>query len=188
VQALGQGNIVLAQTSVSGQMSDFRMSVSPSNQTVQAGNTATYTVNLSPVPIFSSSITVSCSGLPAAATCASKSVTLSNTGGASVPLAITTTARPATGASLFTRHFYALWFMIPGLALVGVGRSDQRRRKILGILSLGVMFAMLWFLPACSSSKTQTPPAGTPAGIYNVTITSTSGSNAKTQTVTLNVL
>ena len=189
VQAVAPGNIVLAQTSVPAQMTDFSMSVSPSNQVIaQAGDTATYTVQLTPHPLYASSITVSCSGLPAASGCPSKTVSLSNTSGASVALSVTTTPRPVTtpAASLFTRHFYAFWFVIPGLALVGAG-GNRRRRQIVGILALCMLTALILLIPACSSSRTTTPPAGTPAGSYSITITATAGNDAKSQTVGLTV-
>ena len=192
VQAIAPGNIVLAQTSVPAQMSDYSMSVSPGNQSVpQAGYTATYQVQLTPHPIYSSSVTLSCSNLPAGASCnftPSNSTTLQSTSGATVTLSIPTTARPIVtpAASLFTRHFYAVWLTIPGLVLLGIG-GDRRRRRILGILMSCALFAMLLFLPACSSNKTQAPVSGTPAGSYNVTVTATSGSDSKSQTVGLNV-
>ena len=189
VQAMGPGNIVLAQTSVSAQMSDFFMSVSPSNQSIPvAGDTATYTVQLTPRPLYTSSITVSCSGLPAASTCPSKTVSLANTGGASVAVNITTTARPVTtpAASLFRRQFYAIGLIIPGLALIGVG-GDRRRGRIVGFLALCTLFTLTLFIPACSGGKTTTPPAGTPAGNYTITITAAAGSDSKTQAVGLTV-
>jgi len=189
VQAIGPGNIVLAQTSVSAQMSDFVMTVAPSNQVISvAGATATYSVQLTPRPLYTSSITVSCSGLPAAATCPSKTVTLSNTSGASVALNVTTTARPVTtpAASLFIRHFYAIGLTIPGMALIAVG-GNRRRRRISGFLVLCTLFTLTLFIPACSGAKTTTPPAGTPAGNYTITVTAAAGSDSKTQTVGLTV-
>jgi hypothetical protein len=189
VQAVGANNIVLAQTSVSAQVADFSMSVKPSNQAIPvAGSTATYTVQLTPEPLFSSTITVSCSGLPAASSCPSRSATLSSTSGASVALDITTTARPVTtpAASLFRRHFYAIWLMVPAIALIGVG-GNHRRRRILGFLALCTVFTLMLFIPACSSSKSTTPPAGTPAGNYTITVTAAAGSDTKTQTVGLTV-
>lgn len=188
IQAISSDNIVLAQTSVSGQMTDFVMSVSPPNQSVPvAGDTATYFVQLNPRPLFTSSITVSCSGLPAAATCPSKTATLSNGAGTTVPLFVTTTARPVTTpvTSLLRRRFYAFWLMIPGIVLVGIG-GNRRRKRIFGFLTLCTVF-MLMLLPACSSSRTTTPPAGTPAGNYTITITAAAGSDSKTQTVELTV-
>jgi Domain of unknown function DUF11/Beta-propeller repeat len=188
VQAIAPSNIVLAQTSVPAQMSDFTMTVSPRNFSIPvAGATATYTVGLTPGPVYASNITVSCSGLPAAATCPSQTVNLINQSGASVNMQVTTTARPVTTAasSLFTRRFYALWLMIPGMALVGVG--NRRRRRILGFLMLCTLFTLVLLIPACSSSKTTTPVSGTPAGNYTITITAAAGSDSKSQTVVLTV-
>ena len=189
IQAIGANNIVLAQTSVSAQVADFKMTISPTNQAISvAGATASYTVQLNPEPLYSSSITVSCSGLPAASSCPSKTVSLSNQAGASVALAITTTARPATtpAASLFRRQFYAIWLMVPAMALVGVG-GNRRRRRFLGFLALCTLFVLTLLIPACSSSKSTTPPAGTPAGNYTITVTAAAGSDSKTQTVGLTV-
>jgi len=102
---------------------------------------------------------------------------------------VTTTARPVTSpaASIFTRQFYAVWLMIPGIALLGVG-GNRRRRRILGVFMLCAVFGMLLLAPACSSSnKTQAPPSGTPAGNSTITVTASSGSDTKSNTVTLNV-
>ena len=191
VQAIGPGNVVLAQTSVSAQMTDFSMLVSPSNQSIPvAGATATYTVVLTPRPLFTSAITISCAGLPAAASCAPSTspVSLTGTSGSSVTLSIHTTARPitTTAANTFTRPFYAIWLMIPGMALVGV-RGNRRRRRIFGFLTLCISFTLLLLVPACSSSKSQAPVSGTPAGNYSITVTSAAGSDSKSQTIGLSV-
>jgi Domain of unknown function DUF11/Beta-propeller repeat len=191
VQAMAPGNIVLAQTSVSTQMTDFKMKVSPPNQSIQvAGDTAFYTVQLTPIPVYSSSITISCSGLPPASNCSPSTspVSLTSTSGTSVTLAVHTTPRPVItpAASIFTRRFYAIWLIIPGIALVGIG-SHRQRRKIFGILMLCTLFALLWLVPACSSNKTQPPVSGTPAGNYTITVTSAGGTDSKTQTIGLTV-
>jgi hypothetical protein len=191
VQAVSPGNIVLAETSVSAQMSDFGMLVNPQNQGVaQAGATAPYTVQLTPHPIYGSNITLSCAGLPPGTSCnfsPSTSITLQGTSGATVALNIPTTPRPITPtASLFTRHFYAFWLAIPGLAFLGIGK-DRQRRKIVGVTMLCMIFAFLLFVPACSHSTTQTPVNGTPAGTYTITVTASSGTDSKSQPITLSV-
>ena len=191
VQAMTQGNIVLAQTSVGALMSDFRMQVSPANGSVQAaGQTASYQVQLNPSPVYSHGISLSCSGLPVGATCnfTTQSVTLLGPG--SSTLDITTTARPVVtpAASLLTRHFYAIWLALPGLTLLGVGAGGgRRRRRILGILFFCALFALLLLQPACSSKSTPAPVSGTPAGTYTITVTATSNSDTKSQTITLAV-
>ncbi|HYM75166.1 MAG TPA: SBBP repeat-containing protein [Candidatus Dormibacteraeota bacterium] len=190
VQAIAPGNIVLAQTSVPAQMSDFSMSVSPSNQSIPvAGATATYEVQLTPHPLYGSSINLSCAGLPSATTCnfTSSSVKLTSVSGATSTLNIVTTPRPLTPvASIFVRRFYAVWLVIPGLALLGIG-GDRRRRRIAGILMLCTIFSMLLLLPACSHSTQQTPSSGTQAGNYTITVTASSGSDSKSQTIGLTV-
>ncbi|HWJ49365.1 MAG TPA: hypothetical protein VNS62_17035, partial [Candidatus Udaeobacter sp.] len=191
VQALGSGNIVLAQTSVPAKMSDFTMLVRPGNQSIPvAGDTATYTVDLTPKPVYTSGITISCSGLPAASNCSPSTspVNLTSASGSSVTLSIHTTPRPVItpAASIFTRRFYAIWLMIPGMALVGIG-GKRRRRRILGILTLCTLFTLSLLVPACSSSKTQTPVSGTPAGNYTITVTAAAGTDSKSQTIGLSV-
>jgi uncharacterized repeat protein (TIGR01451 family) len=192
VQVTGPGNIVLAQTSVSAQMSDFSLKVNPSNNSVAvAGDTATYQVQLTPNPVYGTSISLACTGLPTASSCNFTSNPVSLQGPGSSTLNITTTARPVVtpAASLLTRHFYAIWLMVPGLTLlgVGVGSERRRRRRVLGMFLLCGMFAMLVLLPACSSKATQAPVSGTPPGNYTITVTATSGTDTKSQTITLSV-
>lgn len=193
-QVTGQGNIVLAQTSVPAQMSDFLINVSPTDQTIPAaGATASYTVTLRPFPIYASSISLSCSGLPTAATCnfTTTPVTLQVQGPGTSTLNITTVARPVVrpAASLRTRHFYAIWLALPGFTLVGLGLGGgRRRRRIVGILMLCALFGLLLLQPACSGgSNSQTPVSGTPPGIYTITVSATSGTDTKSTTVNLTV-
>ena len=190
VQAIAPGNIVLAQTSVPAQMSDFSMLVTPGNQSVpQAGDTAPYTVQLTPHPIYASSVSLSCSNLPSATTCnfaPSNSTTLQSTSGSTVSLNIVTTARPIVTPAVFffSPRFFAVWLTLPGLALLGVG-GNRRRRRILGIFMFCAVVGMLIFLPACSQSSTQPPTSGTPSGSFTITVTATSGSDSKSQSIGL---
>jgi hypothetical protein len=87
---------------------------------------------------------------------------------------------------LLTRqHFYAIWLLVPGLTLLGVG-GDRRRRQIVGMLFLCALFGLLLLQPACSKgSTTQTPVSGTPPGKYTITVSAASGSDTKSQTITL---
>jgi hypothetical protein len=191
VQAMSQGSIVLAQASVDAIMTDFTMQVSPANNSVTAaGNTAFYQVQLFPHNVYSHAIALSCTGLPTGAGCTftTPSVTLLTAG--SSTLNVTTTARPVvTGAASWPmRHFYAMWLAVPGLTLLGVGvGGNRRRRRILGILMFCATFALLLLLPACSSTATQAPVSGTPAGNYTITVTGTSGTDTKSTTITLTV-
>ena len=192
VQAIAPGNIVLAQTSVSAQMSDFSMQVEPNSQSVPAaGDPAFYSVQLTPHPLFGSNVTLSCTNIgqmPGGACNFSPSTTATMQGasGVTATLIITTTARPVTTTSIFQRRFYAFWLAVPGLALLGAGvGGNRRRRRIAGIFLLCLLFSMLIFLPSCSHTNVQAPTSGTPSGTYNITVTGTSGGDSKSQTVTL---
>jgi uncharacterized repeat protein (TIGR01451 family) len=194
VQVIAPGNIVLAETSVPAQMSDYSMSVCPANQSIaEAGDTAPYQVQLTPNPLYSSNITLTCSNLPPASSCAfspSATIALQSTSGATVALNIVTTARPVTttpAALLLPRRFYAVWLMVPGLALVGVGLGRGRSRRIAGLMLFCWILSLVVLLPACGKTSTQAPVSGTPAGSYNPLVTATSGSDSKSQTVGLNV-
>jgi hypothetical protein len=134
VQAIALGNIVLAETSVPASMSDFSMSVSPFSYSVpNAGSSAFYQVSLAPHPLYTSAITLSCSGLPTGAACSfspSSSITVQSTSGATANMNISTTARPVTtgGLNRFARSWYAAWLALPLLcvhidALHGVRRD-----------------------------------------------------------------
>jgi uncharacterized repeat protein (TIGR01451 family) len=192
VQVGGPGNIVFAQTSVSATMSDFSISVNPPNfSVIQAGDTAIYTVQLTPNPLYQSPISLSCTGNPTNSSCnfTTSPVTLNSSSGATTTLNLTTQARPVTTPAmlLFTRSIFATWLVIPGLMVFGAGTKNRRRRRIMGIFMLCMLFGLLLFLPACSHTTTPPLTGGTPAGTFNVTISASSGSDAKSQTVTLTV-
>jgi len=193
VQATAANGVGSNQSTVTAEMSDFTISALPNNFTVaQAGDTATYEIELIPHPVYGSSISLSVTGLPAAThqQFSVNSISLANSSSGGATLSISTTVRPIVtpAASLFTRHFYAVCLWIPGMALLGLGTaSGRRRRRILGIIAFCAMFSLLLLLPACSHGTTQVPSTGTPPGTSTLTITATSGSDTKSTTVTLTV-
>jgi uncharacterized repeat protein (TIGR01451 family) len=194
VTAGAANGITPVQISVSGSMSDFTLQAGPSNVTLnQAGDTATYNVQLFPHPVYATNISLSVTGLPTGATFSftTTPVTLSNSSPGASTLNIATTARPVPlpTASLATRHFYAIWLSAPGLALFCLGAvGDRRRRRIAGVLLMCVLGILIGLQPACSSSPaTQAPPSGTPAGTYPLTVTATAGSDTKNYPITLTV-
>jgi uncharacterized repeat protein (TIGR01451 family) len=195
VSVVGQNNILLAVTSVAAQMSDFGISISPSNQSVSAaGQTATYQVALHPNPVYGTNVSLSCTNVPTAASCnftPSNSISLQGSSPANATLNLTTTPQSITTASsrFGLGHFYALFLGVPGLALIGVGIGGDRRRRwrLAGLFLLFLLIAQLLPLPGCSTTQTQPPPTGTPAGTYSITVTATSGSDSKSVPIQLTV-
>ena len=78
---------------------DFTLSVSPSSQTVTAGAGTSYTVSVSPIGTFSSSVDLGVAGCPSGATCALGTSSLMS---GSTTLDISTTSGTATGAFTLT--------------------------------------------------------------------------------------
>jgi len=193
VQVISANSSILAETSVSANMSDFALAVSPPNRSVAAaGDTAFYGVQLTPNPTYTTSIALSCSSLPTGATCsfAPATVNLQGSSPGAVTLSLGTTARPISIGSVnsASKRFYAVWLVVPGFALLGVGLGgERRRRRFAGLLLLCMVGALLMFQPACKSSSTAPPSSGTQAGTYTITVTAASGSDSKSQSIQLTV-
>ncbi|HEV2424698.1 MAG TPA: choice-of-anchor D domain-containing protein [Terriglobia bacterium] len=179
-----------------GSGSDFAVATTPASGSVVAGNSATFTVTVTPSFGFNAAVNVSCSGVPAASTCVAypNSVTPSGTAPITATLTIGTTARtmvsPRGWPSLripgpdSNPASYALVLLI----LLTVGAALVRGHKpgwALAVLPL-TLLAML-AVAACGGGSGYTNPTGTPVGNYTVKITGTSGSLSHTSTVNLTV-
>jgi uncharacterized repeat protein (TIGR01451 family) len=177
---------------VPGQASDFTISVSPKNQTIAAaGVTAIYTVTLSPSPVFPANISLTASGLPNASSFTftpNSTVSGLPAGPSTATLNITTQPRPVTVVHSYTHGpIYALWLVVPGMALLGLGGGSDRRRRIAGAAVLCVLFGLLALQPGCGSTPTPAAVSGTNAGTYTITVTATSGTLSHNTILTLTV-
>jgi len=167
---------------------DFGISASPNSQTINAGDTATFTIIFAPTTSlgYNAAITPSQTTSPSIVTAATPTfnpttVTLSGSNPESTTLSIATVARPVTTGSLFRRgSFYAAWLPIGGLSLVGlgIGAGRKRRRWLVGAVLCLIAGAILLQLGCGSSSNSTTTPGGTAAGTYTITITGSGGSGA----------
>jgi uncharacterized repeat protein (TIGR01451 family) len=169
---------------------DFSVSITPSSQTVVAGNTAQYAVLVSPSQTYGANVSLSCASLPVGASCSFSPTTLNfnGAGSQSATMNLTTTARPVTTISSAGWHgpFYALWLMVPGIGLFGLG-NKRRRSRMLGLFLMWTVLSLMVLLPACSSKKQIQPVTGTPAGSYPLSVTATSGTFTQTAGFSLTV-
>jgi hypothetical protein len=154
---------------------------------ISPGGTSTATVTVTPQPGYSGTVTLTCvvspqieaiPGVPFNATpptCVANPTQVTLTAGESAPFPTTaltfTTVGPSTAMAHAPRTmFYAFWLPIPGLALVGFALgSGSRRKKLLGLLLLGMLLAGLIGTPACVSTVHQ-GNVGTPPGTYYLTL------------------
>jgi len=183
----------------------FILSASPlSPATVTAGGSAMSTVTVASTNGFNATVTLACgsitlNGSPATTappTCSFNPASVSNSSGTST-LTISTTASSALLTPPAMRRsglFYALWLPIGGVTLIAFGSSlGSRRKKLLGMLLVGLIIFGLLFLAACGGSGSSNGGGsgggggGTPAGIYTITIKASAGSTVHTTNVTLTV-
>jgi hypothetical protein len=197
---------------------DYTLSVLPTTATpspVAAGSPATTTVTVSAIGSYSGhTVTLSCFSVTPIATgapvCAFNPPGVLVTTGISPTSTLTITT---FGTAVTTRNqsqprmFYALWLVVPGLALVGVGVTGARRKRLLGLLLLMALASSVLLIPACNTTTTNGPnnevtPDNTyvftlsgadenGAGPSNSTATTTTGTTGTTgstaATVTLEV-
>jgi hypothetical protein len=162
---------------------NYSLSAAPTTATppaVPAGGIATTIVTVNPVASYTGSVTLSClsvSPVVAAAPYCTFSPSTIVVAAGSPPqtstLTITTLGLNPTTQLRSRRIFYALWLLIPGLALVGVGATGGRRKHLLGAFLLTSVAGLLLLMPACGSTTNTNSPNGeiTPKNTYVFTLT-----------------
>ena len=192
VSIFGTSAVVTPAPPAVAVVNNFGVGISPTTATVAAGIPASYTVTVTPTGNIPNTVTLSASGAPTGGTATfpnGTSFTNLSSGPQSRQLVVNTTARVTTPASLFpvSRPFYAAFFPVSGLALlgVGIGGRNSRWRRVLMAALLGCFFALVLFQVGCGTSSTTSTTSGTPAGTYNLTVTATSGAATRTQQIVL---
>ncbi len=162
---------------------DFGLAVSPTSETVNAGQTASYTLTFVPVNNFTDPVTFTCLGVPATITCTvnPSSVTSDGTSTLALLLTLGTTARTSAGPHIGpkfmvpplgqpARPHWLLWllafFMVTTLAAAQRRRARPDRIGARLGFALTALFVLLW--AACTVSTTTS--TGTPAGDYGIVV------------------
>jgi subtilase family protein len=205
---MGKGRLDLAMALLAlppGSSSpDFGVSAAPSSATVNAGQSANFTVAAEPAGGSNQTVTWSCTGAPAAATCtvSPSSVTLDGSNPATAMVTLTTTARsmsPLVGQRRFVLPLLP-WKVLSACVawlLVSVVFYNWRPapRKLLWLRASAVLVLAVLCV-SCGGAGTNSgppppgsppPPQGTPAGAYTMTVTGSSGSLSHTTMFTLTV-
>jgi hypothetical protein len=182
---------------------DFSVSSSgTTSQTVNAGQTATFTnaISVTAQNGFSAQVNLSCS-LPVAVTATTTCTMTPNmfaSGSGTATVTVTTMARGSVPPLwprvrfIFLPRFLPVFLLMVLLSALLLRLSRTRRQRFAGALPLvGLLFFLMLQAIGCgggsSTPPPPPPPTGTPAGTYTVTITGTSGTTTKTTTVMLTV-
>ena len=164
------------------QVQTFSLTTTCKSLTVVPGQTAIFTVDLDPVNGFAQSVSLSCSGAPALATCTVSPNPIALNGSTTVQAKVTATTTKASsflqfpvGHSNGNRMAGLVGLAgIAGLAALVVlpgKRGVKRPRRICGLMFLLCMLAILVTLPSCAGGGGD--PPGTAAGTYPLTVTGT---------------
>lgn len=159
--------------------SSFSLSISPTSRSAYTGESAAYTVTVTPDTGFALDVALTCSGVPANSTCSLTPTTVTGGSGTS-KLVIQTSAPSQTTASVSLLRGPRLPLAVAGLLLLFF---PKRTRKWSRWLALSVAVCLLSFaFSSCGSSGTLS--GGTPAGAYSITVTGTAVDGAITLTKT----
>jgi hypothetical protein len=178
--------------SLTGMGQGFSMASSGSSTaTVSAGQTANYSISISPAGGFKQTVALSCTGAPTGARCSvPASVTLNGSSPTMVNVTVTTSASMANlrhpNRYSLTGSRLAVWLAFPGLVgLVLLSSGGKHRGKQVGRTLGGFAFlcliSMAIGLASCggSNGNNGTGSNGTP---YDLTVTGTFASGSTTVT------
>jgi hypothetical protein len=177
---------------------DFSIgSLTPSTQTITAGQSASYNFSVLPVgSSFTNAVNFSCSGAPTISLCTftPNPVTPGNSS-AAVVLKISTTASsasPSPHPPALAILYYTAWLALPALALLGTKARRGKDAKFSLPASLLGLFLLALLLPSCGGGGSNGggggggQQQGTQPGTYTITVTGTSGTlSHQASTVTL---
>ncbi|HVI10668.1 MAG TPA: choice-of-anchor D domain-containing protein, partial [Candidatus Binatia bacterium] len=182
--------------SLSGTGADFSVTASPSQNTVNQGSSATYTIHISSVGgAFNNPVSLSCSGLPTSATCSfSPASPTPSANGVSSTLTIGTGSSGSENVLPFsspTRPVMAMWLQFQTLGLVGMvvlGSRKKSRKSAVLVLLVVLVFGLL-LLTGCAGGTGIGPQnnSGGSGTTYNVTVTGVSGTLQHSVVVSLTV-
>jgi hypothetical protein len=156
---------------------DFAILATPPSATVSAGQSASYTLSLTPLNGFNQAVSLSCSRVPTAATCTvlPSSVTLDGSNTSTATVTVTTTAAsmvgPGQGPSVMlpplgnpVKMRWLVWL----LAIITMASWLKAQRRVRLGFAVMMLFVLAW--TACSVGGSEKPPF-TPPGNYQLVIT-----------------
>jgi hypothetical protein len=185
---------------LNGTGEDFSMASSSSSAMVSPGNTANYTLAITPGGGFNQTVSFSCVGTPALSTCSvsPNSLALSGSASSSVTVAVTTTGNSASLPQLRgfppTGNLRSLWLSVAVfILLLGsiIAYSRKRPFQLIRPLAIACLLFVVTILCSCGGGGGGNHGGtGTPAGTYTLTVTGTfnSASTKLTHSTTLTLV
>jgi FG-GAP-like repeat len=175
---------------VSGNAGDFALGTT-SSQTVNPGQSATYTINATSSGGFSGNVNLSCSGAPSTVSCTVTPAVIQLNANGSTPYSVFVATTPPSSAASFA-HTKTDFPMRAGLhllfgliaALFAIDARESRSKKAIVLLVVTGLFLLFTSCGGGGGSGNQ-GGSGTPPGTYSLTITGTADSASRTTNITI---
>ena len=194
----GKAGNQTAYVTLSVFLADFSVAASPALTTISSGQSAPYTVTVTPTNGFSGVVLLACANLPRGATCSwSPSAVTVNGAAVTAKLTIDTISNTqgvpfgSPGGPLAGDHLgvLELWLTLFGLLAawavwrrVGEGEMQARMAARLRLVVLAMLLSMAGAGTACSNysygPNLTSLTSGTPLGRYTIVITGTLGNDS----------
>ena len=147
----------------------FTLAASPTSATINSGQSATFTLTVTPQNGFAQVVNFSCAGLPSGDSCSFSPSSITPVGAA---ITSTMTIAPATSATSLP-----LWEKTVGGLTLALLFWPMRRRRVWPVLALTILLAVAMVVTACGGSpKSQ---------VYSITVTAAGGSVSQSASITL---
>jgi hypothetical protein len=168
------------QVRVYGFLGDFNVTATPPSASVYTGQSATFTVTITPHSGFNQNLALACLGSPSGATMNINPSSLSN-GGGTYTVTIQTAAPQAVSSSVLPSYWpRSRWsaLLVGGsfasMLLLLVPMRFRRSSRWLALLALCAAL----FIPGCAAPAPVS--GGTPPGTYNLQLSATASNNGLT--------
>jgi Subtilase family len=205
---MGHGRLDILQALQALSPADFTLSATPATSTINAGQSATYTLTVAPTGGFHQTVNLTCSGAPAASTCiiTPAALTLDGTNATNATVMVQTTARTGAAPALVGRigpfartgASQVIWFLVCVSSLLAwitfsrLPRAPRQRSALAAVLGLVLVSLSLNSCGGGTNANTNPPGSAMPPGSSSVTLssltlnpTSVNGGNPSTGRVTL---
>jgi hypothetical protein len=184
----GVSNIATVSITVVGAFTWTAASGGSTSATVNAGQTATYNLQVAGWAGSTGPVAFSCTGVPMACTASPNPATLNGTTAVPVTVSIVTTSPAASSGFAWATHSGSSrrWLLLFSMAWLAAIVPLARRRKLkLHLACILAALTIIGGISGCGSVPQQ--PFTTPAGNYTVTVTATAAAVNTSQTLTLTV-
>ena len=187
-------SIVASLSGSTSTVPDFSVETSSPSATISAGQSATFTLNVTSVNGFSQPINLVCQGLPVGAACVITPNPVTPTGSTAVPVTVTinTAVRNMLPPTLWIKNYphriFSLYWLACFVALALLAMIARNRLTANGavLAEFGIM-TLLLVAAGCGGGGATGVPAGTRAGTYTITVVGTSGSLSHSTNLTIQV-